>query len=307
MSRSRTVERKKERQGQRRRQQRTILVIGAIVAAVIIVGLIVIVSLPAEAPIPTDTQDRYAGLQQGKTTDGFPTLGNSDTRVKVSLYSSFSCTNCRAFHDAGLDSVLQRVRSGAISLIYVPLYVYGEVTNGQGAAVAAMCAGEQGAFWQMNDALFKWQGIYANQAFSNSRLSAGIAALGLDRGRFDECVNSGRTNDILTTAQSQAQGLSGFTGTPTIAINGVIPVDSNNALIDPLNDLTGLLNAIDQAVTNLGGIPPTVMPTGQATPESTPEMTATSESTATSQATAEVTATSASTRQATPETTQAAP
>src|SRR5690349_18992375 len=103
MSRSRTVERKKERQAQRRRQQRTILVIGAIIAAVVIVGLIIVVNLPAEAPIPSETAARYTGIPQSKTTDGYPLLGSPDTRVKVSLYSSFACTNCKAFHDSEVD------------------------------------------------------------------------------------------------------------------------------------------------------------------------------------------------------------
>jgi protein-disulfide isomerase len=286
---SRTAERRRERERERRRQQ---LITGGIVVVALVVIVVVvffIVNAPAEAPIPQAALTRYEGLQQTRTDEGFPRLGDPNAPVQVSEYSSFDCPHCREFHDQAIDPIIERVRTGEMAFTYVPLYGFGGIVNGQGAAQAAVCAAEQGKFWQFHDALFDWQGVYANQAFTNNRINAGVDALGLNRGSYDACIRSGTPDDVLNAARSQAQALLNFTGTPTIAINGVVPVDSSQQSISDVNAILARIDA-ELARVSLPPVQPTSVATAEATSEATePAAAPTTEATpeATSEATAE--------------------
>ena len=268
---------------------------GIIAVALVVVAVIIIfvVTAPADAPIPSGAVARYEGLAQSRTTEGYPILGDPNGPVQVAEYSSFDCTHCRDFHDQSIDQFVERVRSGAIAFTYVPLYGFGSVTNGQGAAAAAVCAAEQGQFWPFHDALFDWQGQFVNQAFTNNRISAGVDAFKLDRGAYNACV-SGSAGAVLTSARSQAAALLNFTGTPTITINGVVPLGPDQT---PLNDAASVIARIDEEIARTPVQP---------TPQPTTASAATAEATEAASVTPEVTeAASAATAEATAETTPA--
>jgi protein-disulfide isomerase len=221
-SRARTRERRQEREKQRRRN-RQLLIVGVIAAiAVILAALLVISNLPAEATIPEETIAQYADLPTSFTEDGFPVLGNPAAPVQVVEYSSFDCPSCGLFYQNVTPALIERVRTGDISFTYVPLFGTGGIRNGEGAARAAICAGRQDAFWPYHSALFTWQAAFANQAFDGNRLEAGAANLGLDVGQWSSCLRSSETNEVLVAANGAANRLEGFTGTPTVTVNGQI-------------------------------------------------------------------------------------
>lgn len=275
MGRARTVERRKERESQKKRQRQTLILVGVAGVAILAILLILLINGPAEAPIPTASVALYQDIPQSKSADGFPVLGNDSAPVKVIEYASFDCPHCREFHESAISSVIDRVRKGEIQFTYVPIYGTGGIANGQGAAQAAVCAGEQGKFWEYHDALFNWQGVYANTAFSQNRLTTGITNLGIDKASWDQCMSSGLPDQVITAAieASQVQNIS---GTPSIFVNG-------NPTSDP--SLAAVNTAIDAA---LAGTP--VQPTVEVTPEATAEATAEATSEATAEATSEATA-----------------
>jgi protein-disulfide isomerase len=267
MSRSRTRERRKEREQQQRRQRQIAFLIGLVVVAVLAIVVVVLTNQPAEAPIPAESAARYTDIPQGQTEENYPTLGEADGPVQVVEYSSFVCSACKAFHDDVFPSVVERIRAGGVMFTYVPLYSFGSGENGEGAARAAVCAGEQGAFWTYHDALFSWQGIYGNAAFSQSRLGSGIDNLGLDRNAWNQCMGSDLPRTVVNAAEEAARNLEGFTGTPTIVVNGsIVP-----------NDLASVTNAIDQALAFAPPVVPevetTVEPVIEVTAEATAEVT----------------------------------
>lgn len=262
MSRSRTVERRKEREREKRRQRQIALVV-IVVAVVAIAALaLILASQPAEAPIPETAAARYADIPQSKTEDGFPRLGSPDAPVNLIEYSSFDCPACRLFHENATTTILERVRADEVVFTFVPMYGTGGIINGRGAALAAVCAGEQGKYWEFMDALFSWQGLYANQAFSNNRIESGINNLGIDRGAWGQCMSSELPERVVTAANNAARNLPGFEGTPTITINGI--------LVAP--DVASVTRAIDQELERLGPVLPAETPVVEPTPEETPEM-----------------------------------
>lgn len=268
MSRAKTVERRKEREQQRKRQ-RQMLLIGGIVAAVVIVFILwILANQPAEAPVLPESAARYEGLEQGVNDEGFPTLGSVDAPVKVVEYSSFDCTHCKDFHENVSPAIIERVRNGEVQFTYVPMYGTGSIQNGLGAARTAICALEQNLFWETHDALFNWQGLYANTAFSQNRLNTGIGNLGLDKAAWDSCMASDRPTTVAEAAV-KAGAAQNIPGTPSVFVNGSI-VQSP--------DLASVNAAIDAALA-ASPVPP-VAPV-ESTPEvsSTPVVEATVEAT----------------------------
>jgi len=97
----RTVERRKEREQQKKRSRQMTILISVIAFAVVAGFLIVVLNLPAEAPLllnlpaeaplPAESAALYADLERTTTDQGFPRIGNPDAPVSVIEYSSFGC------------------------------------------------------------------------------------------------------------------------------------------------------------------------------------------------------------------------
>jgi protein-disulfide isomerase len=235
MSRSRTRERRQQREQQRKRQRQMLLLGVIAVVVVLAVVFLVLASLPADATLPEETIARYADVPQSVGEAGFPVLGNPDAPVQVVEYSSFDCPACGRFYNDAINTLIERAAAGEIAFTYVPLYGTGSIPNGEGAARAAVCAGEQNAFWPYHSALFSWQEAYGNAAFASNRLAAAVDSLGLDRGAWDACMSSSRPDVILNAAIDAARTVADFQGTPTIVINGIntpATVSSVNSAID---------------------------------------------------------------------------
>jgi uncharacterized membrane protein len=65
-------------------------------------------------------------------------------------------------------------------------------------------------------------------------------------GQYDSCMGSGRPQATIDRADEEARAVQGFTGTPTVTVNGVT--------VDAFN-LSAINTAIDSALQQLGGQP----------------------------------------------------
>ncbi len=285
VSRSRTRERRMEKQQQKRRQQQISLLIGGIIFAIVAVVVFIVANQPASAPIPEGVETRYTGIPQDVNENGFPRLGKPDAPVQVQEFSSFSCSGCAEFHSSYFDDMIDLVREGKISFTFIPIATTGSIANAEGSAKAALCASEQGKFFEYQDTLFDWQTRYGNQAFTQNRLTSGVENLGLDRGQYDSCIGSTRINTTLQAAQEQFTQ-SGVTGTPAVFVNG-------NSVSATGDDIRA---AVEESIASSGNVPVPLeavnMPEAESTPAATSESTAEAtevEPETTAEATAEAT------------------
>lgn len=89
----------------------------------------------------------------------------------------------------------------------------------QWAAVASECANEQGRFWEYYDKVFAEQAGENAGAFSKENLKRFAGELGLDTGRFNQCLDSEKYRDAVQQ-ETLAGQQRGVRGTPTLFVNG---------------------------------------------------------------------------------------
>ena len=84
--------------------------------------------------------------------------------------------------------------------------------NAQKAAEAGLCAGDQGKFWEMHDKLFE-----NARALGAEEISTYAEALGLEMGKFKECLDGGQYAEVIKKRMAEGQK-AGISGTPAFLL-----------------------------------------------------------------------------------------
>lgn len=178
---------------------------------------------PAPAATEGDTPDE-AGSGSGSEVvvdpDDWHVQGAADAPVTIVEYSDFECPYCaRYFTETYPQIKEQYIDTGQVRYIFrhFPLTSHSQARP---AAQATECAGEQGKFWEMHDALFENQASWAGNAEAPA-LFVGLAEeLGLDGAEFEACLSSekyaARVQEDLDAGIAD-----GVDGTPGFFVNGV--------------------------------------------------------------------------------------
>jgi protein-disulfide isomerase len=148
---------------------------------------------------------------------GEPFKGDSRARVVIMEYSDFDCSFCAKYASEIYPRIDQDyIKPGKIRYYFRDLPEPAQ-TNSFVKACAARCAGEQGKFWEMHDLLFAAESVPAGQAPASY-----AQALGLDIGKFSECLASGRYSESIRRSAAGA-GRMGIFGTPAFLIGALTP------------------------------------------------------------------------------------
>jgi protein-disulfide isomerase len=188
-------------------------------------------AIPAPATAPKDSDGVKADLAR---IQGSPTAP-----VWVIEVSDFQCPYCKQWHDQTYQSLRDEfVRTGKVRLAYIN-YPLAQHAHAWHAAESAMCAGAQGKFWEMHDALFtnqaKWEGLPSATPFFDSL----ARATGVDVARWQQCVQSGKMKSWIQADHDRAQA-AGAVSTPSFMIGDKILVGAQ-----PIGNLR---SAIDSAL-----------------------------------------------------------
>lgn len=182
----------------------------------------------AAAPAAQDPNITIADLAR--------TDGSATAPVWVIVVSDFQCPYCKQWHDETYPAVLDEfVKTGKARVAYVnyPLSMHAQAWP---SAEAAMCAGAQGKFWQMHDAIFDSQVKWASSRTPAAVFDSLARATGVDIRRWSECVSSGTTKPLIRADQQRAAA-AGVRSTPTIlignqALAGAHPIETIRRAID---------------------------------------------------------------------------
>ncbi|MEI9966902.1 MAG: thioredoxin domain-containing protein [Candidatus Moraniibacteriota bacterium] len=159
-------------------------------------------------------------------------LGSRDAPLKIIVYSDYQCEYCNDF-----NKVINQVRKeygDRVAVVYrdLPLSFH---TAAPTAAMAALCANEQGAFEKYSDALYTRQREW--EASTNTAWFTRLAqTLRLDGKRFVSCLSQNKYADkIQADLQSASEfGLGGAPSTfvGTTLLNGAVDYATLKATID---------------------------------------------------------------------------
>ncbi len=159
-----------------------------------------------------------------------PTKGKAGAPVTLVEFSDFQCPFCNRFAPT-LRQVSEKY-GDKVQIIYRQYPLTSIHPNAFKAAEASLCAYEQGKFWQLHDAMFADQ-----TRLKVSDLKETAARLGVDRKKFDTCIETGKYVEQIQKDMSEGSKF-GITGTPAVFINGVelkggaVPFETVAAAID---------------------------------------------------------------------------
>ena len=185
-------------------------------------------SVASTAAAPSDSDGVRADLARIQ--------GSSTAPIWVIEVSDFQCPFCKQWHDETYKKLRDEfVKTGKIRLAYIN-FPLNQHVNAWPAAETAMCAGAQGKFWEMHDALFvnqkKWEQLPSPALFFDSL----ARATGLNVPRWQQCVQSGKMKPWIQADYDRAQA-AGAASTPTFIIGdrmltGAQPIENLRIAID---------------------------------------------------------------------------
>ena len=165
--------------------------------------------------------------------------GNPTAPVWVIEVSDFQCPYCKQWHDETYKKLRDEyVNTGKVRLAYVN-FPLAQHAHARPAAEAAMCAGAQGKFWEMHDALFTSQHNWENLPSSAAYFESLARSTGLDLPRWSQCIQSGKMRSWIQADHDRAEA-AGAASTPSFMIGDQLLVGAQ-----PIENLRG---AIDSAL-----------------------------------------------------------
>jgi protein-disulfide isomerase len=146
-------------------------------------------------------------------------LGDSNAPVTIIEYSDFQCPYCLR-HALGVFRELKSgyIETGKVRYVFRNFIAVEQHYAAPAAAVAGMCAAEQGQFWPLHDELFaKTREWTADPAAAPGVLLGYAENLGMDAAKFKDCQNDPAVAAQVNAETRQAEGL-GIQGTPGFLI-----------------------------------------------------------------------------------------
>jgi protein-disulfide isomerase len=175
-------------------------------------------------------------------------MGDASAKVVLEEYADYQCPYCGVFATTVQPQLIEKyVKTNKIRFVFRNMpFVDGADANQEShaAAIAALCAGEQGSFWPYHDMLFKHQTGENKGDFLRPNLVSFALQLNLDTVKFDQCLSSAQFISLIASDQNRAQFF-GVNSTPTFFINHEGVAISNNMQ-------TELFAALDLAIKAAG-------------------------------------------------------
>ena len=144
-----------------------------------------------------------------------PVLGDPKAPLTIFEFGSFSCERCAKIRPV-VKEVLSRYE-GKVKLVYVS-YPQG-LPTAMGAAMAGVCAAEQGKFWEFADLMFDRQSSWAKDPNPTPLWMLYASQVGIDTNVMATCMTSPKTEKAVSQQLMMAAGAV-IQATPTFVIGG---------------------------------------------------------------------------------------
>lgn len=145
------------------------------------------------------------------------TLNPGSAKV-IDVWEDPQCPICKNFEDANGDYIESLIREKKATVRFHVLSFLGD--ESVRAANASFCAADEGQYLDFHHALYAVQSPLENSGFwSNEKLVAIGAKIGITSKKFSDCVTKGSKVDLVKANYDSMEKF-GVKGTPTVFING---------------------------------------------------------------------------------------
>lgn len=187
------------------------------------------------APVPTEP----TVIQLSPVTDKDWARGKNNAKVTVVEFSDLECPFCKRFHPTMKQLIAEYPND--VQWIYRHFPLTSLHSKAPKEAEATECAGElagQEGFWKYLDRLFEV--TPSNNGLDLAQLSQIAQDVGLDRAKFQTCLDSGTYAQKVQEQENQAVA-AGAQGTPysvvvigdqKIPVSGAVPYEQLKQIVD---------------------------------------------------------------------------
>ncbi len=144
--------------------------------------------------------------------EGSPSMGRDDAPLTLVEFSDIQCPFCGRFHTQTFEQLKTNyIDKGLLRFVSrdLPLPFHAEAEK---ASLAARCAGDQGRYWEMRDALLK-----NPSTLSTDTIMAQAATLSLNADTFKACMDQQKYVDVIRKDGQDAATI-GLSGTPSFVL-----------------------------------------------------------------------------------------
>ena len=182
--------------------------------------------LEAGAKAPARAAEKRKFEPKDISITGAPFKGQPDAKVTLVEYSDYQCPFCSR-HSRNTMPELQKnyIDTGKVKFVMREFPLTSLHPRAVAASLAALCARDQGKYWEMHDVLF------ANQRkMTDDDIKSYSEQAGLDTETFVVCMDQGKYNAQVKSDLAEGRSM-GITGTPSFAVGLTDPNDPDKAKI----------------------------------------------------------------------------
>ena len=189
-------------------------------------------SIPANVTVQPEDTAGFRGYLKGSPS----------APIEITEYADYQCPFCQTFATLQMPTIEERlIKTGRLRWRYrdFPLQQH---PFARLAAHSAACADEQGKYWEQHDRIYEGQGEWSAARDAGDHFRGYAEALGLDLGKYDECMESGRYAGRIQASYEEG-AKAGVSSTPTLLVGnrlyqGRIDSDAIRRLVDSLSPPT---------------------------------------------------------------------
>lgn len=178
-------------------------------------------------------------------TDHNPRLGPDAAPIKMVEFSDYQCPYCGYFHATTLQPLLDHY-GDLVQFIYREYPIIGGQSSAE-AGAAALCASQQGRYWEYAELIWENQASNQRVSISTELLASFAEQTELDMDAYNTCLED-ETGLNLVIADYQAGVGFDIRATPTFFIDG--------ERISGANPIEDFMDIIDAQLTRKGIQPP---------------------------------------------------
>lgn len=204
-------------------RRRTLTITGALVAVVaVIVGAFVLIETAADN---SNSATSAASSTPANLIQGGYLAGNSTAKVTIEFYEDFMCPACKQAEDDNATQLGAWIKDGTAKVIYHPVAILDRYSQGTeystraANAAAAVINSSPNAFLEFHKLLYANQPAENTPGLTDDQLIQYAVQAGADKAVVEPAIREG-TFKAWTRTATDAFSKAGFTGTPTIVVNG---------------------------------------------------------------------------------------